>query len=143
LRFPAIQLEGNVGTLISRKGSTDVHRSGITPGDLRRLTAGKCRKEKRYIHFRFDLNRNLLKVGIYDWRSDSSCGTPKNSLSKDTSKHNIPLISEESFEKEESVDEVATSAPLPNWYERSPKKKSLTAIHPTEVRSGRTPQDKH
>ena len=74
----------------------------------------------------------MKHLGIYE-----SSDTPTIGLSQDASKHDITKISEESLvdqNKAEAEDRVDISK-LPNWYERSPKKRSIATIHQFEVGS--------
>jgi len=71
-----------------------------------------------------------LKSGVYesrDYQSSSVTSTPKAGLSKEASKHDITTISEE------TVEELETGKRLPNWYERSPRKRSVASIPSLDV----------
>jgi hypothetical protein len=72
-------------------------------------------------------------IGIFDCResdiSESLTSTPKSSISKNISKHDITTISEEPFDDEL----LEASTPLANWFERTPKKRSTLPNFPVRI----------
>lgn len=115
--YAAISIEGSIGTLISRGELAG--KTSLTPADLRRLSAGLYES-------RVCTTDNSAAASV--------TGTPKTfvsvSDSQDISKHDITTIDEEALEGSE-LDLTVTK--LPNWYERSPRKRSVANINLSEV----------
>lgn len=115
--FSAVSIEGTIGTLISRGELAG--KTSLTPADLRRLSAGLYES-------RTCTTDNSAATSV--------TGTPKTfvsvSDSQDISKHDITTIDEEALEGSQ-LDLTVTK--LPNWYERSPRKRSVANLTFTEV----------
>ncbi|ODM94726.1 Biotin--protein ligase [Orchesella cincta] len=111
------RLTRTIGTLISRGELAD--KTSLTPADLRRLSAGLYE------------SRHCNSDSTCASTSASASGTPKTFVSdlQDISKHDITTIDEEALEDSE-LDLSVTK--LPNWYERSPRKRSVANINFTE-----------
>ncbi|CAL8133784.1 unnamed protein product [Orchesella dallaii] len=110
-RLTTINIEGTIGTLISR--GELVKKSSLTPADLRRLSAG--------LYEAPHCNSECISC------STSATGTPKTVLTsdcQDVSKHGITTIDEEGVEE----CDFEPAPKLPNWYQRSPRKRSVTNI---------------
>ena len=119
----AVNIEGSIGTLISRGELAG--KTSLTPADLRRLSAGLY--ESRSYNSDSTVASSSAPASV--------TGTPKAFVSvtdsQDISKHDITTINEEALEDSE-LDLTVTK--LPNWYERSPRKRSVANLTFAEVK---------